>query len=280
MTAFLEPARAGTRTLVMGILNVTPDSFSDGGRFLSPQAAVSRALRMEEEGADLLDVGGESTRPGSEPVSEAEEMRRVLPVVEALSGRLSIPLSIDTTKAAVARSALGAGARMVNDISAMTFDPEMERVVAEAGCAVCLMHIRGRPKTMQETPRYTDVVTEVKGWLSERARAAVRVGIPKKNVVLDPGYGFGKTLEHNLELLRRQRELCELGYPVLSGWSRKSTIGKALGDLPVEERLEGTAACVALSIANGASIVRVHDVKAMVRVARMTDAIVRGFQSG
>lgn len=269
-------ARKGERTLVMGILNVTPDSFSDGGRFLARDSAIRQAERMAEEGADIIDVGGESTRPGADPLTAEEELDRILPVIEALHSRIPTPLSVDTWKSEVARHAAEAGAAMVNDISALTFDPDMARTVAELGVPVCLMHIRGKPKDMQENPRYDDVVVEVKEWLGERIEHAKSMGIARENIIIDPGFGFGKAVAHNLELLRRLRELTDLGYPIMTGTSRKSTIGKVLGGLPPEERLEGTAATVTLSIANGASIVRVHDVKEMVRVARMTDAVVRG----
>ncbi len=276
LKALLETARRGERTLVMGVLNVTPDSFSDGGRFFAPSAAIAQAERMAEEGADILDIGGESTRPGSDPVPAEEELARILPVIEAVSARLPIPISVDTYKATVARRAVEAGAAMVNDISAMTFDPEMAPTLAALQVPVCLMHIQGNPKTMQQNPVYANVAAEVRDWLAERAQAAVRAGIAPENILLDPGFGFGKTAAHNLELVRRLRELTALGYPLLLGVSRKSTIGRVLGGLPAEDRLEGTAAAVAICIANGASVVRVHDVKAMTRVVRMTDALVRG----
>lgn len=272
----LKAARRGERTLVMGILNLTPDSFSDGGLYFSPDDAVRRAETMIEEGADILDLGGESTRPGAEPLSLEEELRRVMPVIEALAPRIPIPLSVDTYKAAVAERAVGAGASMVNDISALAFDPAMGPAVARLGVPVCLMHTRGTVRNMHRNPVYRDVAAEVKAELSTRAEAARAVGIARENIILDPGFGFAKNAAHNLELLRRLRELTDLGYPLLAGWSRKSTIGKVLGGLPVEDRLEGTAAAVALSIAYGAAIVRVHDVKEMARVARMTDAVVRG----
>ena len=259
----------------MGILNVTPDSFSDGGRFFDASNAIAAARQMIDDGADIIDIGGESTRPGSEPVSAEEEIRRVLPVIEAI-GR-SVPVSIDTTKASVARAALEACAVMVNDISGMSAEPEMVSVVAESGCPVCLMHMRGTPSTMQSQAVYGDVVREVKEELLARIAAARTGGVKDGQIVVDPGFGFAKLADHNLEIVRRLREFCGLGYPVLIGPSRKSTIGKILGGLPAEERLEGTSALVALSIANGASIVRVHDVKEIARVVRMTDAVVRGW---
>ncbi|MDI6831543.1 MAG: dihydropteroate synthase [Actinomycetota bacterium] len=260
------------RTLVMGVVNVTPDSFSDGGLFHDPRAAVEHALRLEEEGADILDIGGESTRPGSDFVTLDEELRRVMPVLEGIMDRVGIPVSIDTTKAEVARQALAAGCAMVNDISAMRLDPEMPGLVADKGVPVCLMHMRGMPKDMQVDPRYDDVVGEIAAFLRERAQAAVEAGVDPSTILVDPGIGFGKTLEHNLEILRRLGEFRSLGYPILLGTSRKSFIGRIL-DLPEDQRVEGTAASVALGIAGGADIVRVHDVREMARVVRVTDAI-------
>ncbi|MBC7231135.1 MAG: dihydropteroate synthase [Actinobacteria bacterium] len=260
------------RTLVMGVVNVTPDSFSDGGLFHDPRAAVEHALRLEEEGADILDIGGESTRPGSDFVTLDEELRRVMPVLEGIMDRVGIPVSIDTTKAEVARQALAAGCAMVNDISAMRLDPEMPGLVADKGVPVCLMHMRGMPKDMQVDPRYDDVVGEIAAFLRERAQAAVEAGVDPSAILVDPGIGFGKTLEHNLEILRRLGEFRSLGYPILLGTSRKSFIGRIL-DLPEDQRVEGTAASVALGIAGGADIVRVHDVREMARVVRVTDAI-------
>ena len=254
------------RVLIMGILNVTPDSFSDGGRFLSPDAAVERALAMEKEGADIIDVGGESARPGADPVPVEEELRRVLPVLERLRGKLRIPISIDTTKAEVAEAALRAGASIVNDISALRFDPAMAPLVAKFGAGLVLMHMLGTPKTMQQAPHYEDVVTEVRDFLAERAQYAQSQGIPREAIAVDPGIGFGKTVEHNLELLRRLPELVELGFPVLVGPSRKSFIGAILG-LGVEERLEGTLAACAVAVVRGADILRVHDVKEVRRAA-------------
>ncbi len=261
------------RTVVMGILNVTPDSFYDGGRYARLEVAVQRALQMVEEGADILDIGGESTRPGSQPVSEEEELRRVLPVIEAVREQVDIPISIDTTKSRVAERALQAGACMANDISGLGFDPRMARVVAQYGALCCIMHIQGTPQTMQQNPHYDDVVRDISGYFEERLALAERAGVPREHIWLDPGIGFGKTVEHNLEILRRLRELTAFGLPLLVGTSRKSFIGRVLGDLPPEQRLEGTAATVAIAIMNGANAVRVHDVKEMVRVARMTDAV-------
>lgn len=262
------------RTHIMGILNVTPDSFSDGGAFYPVEAAVAHALRMADEGADIIDIGGESTRPGSDGVSEEEELRRVLPVITRLAPRLPVPLSIDTRKAEVARQALAAGARIVNDVSAMTADPEMLRVVAEAGAPVVLMHAIGTPKDMQRNPFYRDTLGEIVDFLNTRLEAARQAGIPTSRIMLDPGIGFGKRVSDNLLILKSLRTLHPSGCPILIGPSRKSFIGRVL-DTPETERLEGTAAAVALGIAGGAHIVRVHDVRAMTRVARMTDAILR-----
>jgi dihydropteroate synthase len=276
----LALARQGKRTLVMSILNVTPDSFSDGGQFLDVEAAVEHAVQMAADGADILDIGGESTRPATFRTNEAldveEEKQRILPVIERLTARFpELPLSVDTYKAEVARDAVAAGAVLVNDISALRADPDMAATVAAHGVPVCLMHLLGLPKAIPPNPHYDDVVAEVAAHLKERAEAAEAAGIARDDILIDPGIGFGKTVLHNLELLRRLPEIVALGYPVLVGTSRKSTIGKVLGDLPPEDRLEGTAATVALSIAAGAAIVRVHDVKEMARVAKMSDAIVR-----
>jgi dihydropteroate synthase len=261
------------RVHVMGVLNVTPDSFSDGGRFLDEEAAVKRGVRMALEGADIIDVGGESTRPGAPPVPAEEELRRVLPVVSRLAGEVEVPISIDTTKAAVARAALQAGASIVNDVSALRFDGEMAGVVAESGAGVVLMHMRGDPRTMQRDPRYDDVVAEVRKFLITSATAAESAGISSEAIAIDPGIGFGKTAGHNLSLLKHLGTLTGLGYPLLVGPSRKSFIGATLGGLEAGERLEGTAAAVAWAAAEGANIVRVHDVKEMVRVVRMVEAI-------
>ena len=264
----------GSRTLVMGIVNVTPDSFSGDGLAGDPEAAIAQGRRMVEDGADILDVGGESTRPGSEPASLEEELRRVLPVVEGLAADLEVPISIDTYKSAVARAALARGASIVNDISGLHADEEMARVAAEAGAAVVVMHIRGTPRDMQKDPRYADVIGEISDYLGDGIARAEAAGLGRDQIVVDPGIGFGKKLEHNLEILRRLREFRCLGCPVMVGTSRKTMIGAIL-DLPVEERLEGTAATVALAIQAGADIVRVHDVREMARVARVADAIVR-----
>ncbi|HEX2053836.1 MAG TPA: dihydropteroate synthase [Actinomycetota bacterium] len=260
------------RVLVMGVLNVTPDSFSDGGLFLDKGAAVGQAERMLEEGADIIDVGGESTRPGAAEVPAADELQRVIPVVEAIVAATGATVSIDTTKAGVARAALEAGAVIVNDVTAMRGDPMMCDLVAETSAGVVLMHMLGDPRTMQSNPTYENVITEVRDSLVSWAADALAAGVPDAAIVLDPGIGFGKTREHNLQLLKGIPALCEPGFPILIGTSRKSFIGTTL-DLPVTERLEGTAATVAWSVASGASVVRVHDVKQMVRVVRMTEAI-------
>jgi dihydropteroate synthase len=281
--SLLRAARRGERTLIMGVLNVTPDSFSDGGRFLGAAAAVEAAEQMLADGADILDVGGESTRPATftshAPLPAGEEQRRILPVVSEIAQRFpDAPISVDTYKAAVARAAIDAGAVFVNDVSALRADPRMAPVVAEAGVPVCLMHLPGLPAAVKPCPAGEDVVALVRSHLAERATAARQAGIDAENIVLDPGFGFGKSASQNLELMRRLRELTDLGYPLLVGMSRKSTIGKVLGGLPVGERIEGTASTVALAIAYGAAIVRVHDVREMSRVARMSDAIVRGWR--
>lgn len=264
----------GERTLIMGVLNVTPDSFSDGGRYLSVEAAVARAEQMAEEGADIIDVGGESSRPGADPVDEEEEKRRVLPVMEEIARKIDLPISIDTYKPSVAREAINSGASIINDITALS-DPEMADLAGKAKVGVILMHMKGDPKTMQISPEYDDLISEIYSFLDERIERAVQGGVSRERIMIDPGIGFGKRYEDNLEILRRLREFKSLGCPILIGTSRKSFIGKALGDLPVEERIEGTAATVAISIANGADVVRVHDVGQMKRVAAMTDAIYR-----
>ncbi|MDQ7800900.1 MAG: dihydropteroate synthase [Armatimonadota bacterium] len=272
--------RFGHRTLVMGVVNVTPDSFSGDGLLTGPgwlERVVQVGRRMVEDGADLLDVGGESSRPGAAPVPLEEELRRVVPAVEALRRVVDVPISVDTTKAEVARQALRAGADMVNDISALRHDPDMVRVVADSGCGVVLMHMKGTPQDMQRDPRYEDVVAEVRDFLAERVEWAERHGIPRDRILVDPGFGFGKRPEHNLELVRNLRAFRELGCPVLLGPSRKSTIGVILGGLPPAERVEGTAAVVALAVACGVDVVRVHDVRAMARVVRVADAVVRGW---
>ena len=266
----------GGRTLVMGIINVTPDSFSGDGIADDVEVALARARALVAEGADLLDVGGESTRPGSEEVPLDEELRRVVPVIRRLAAESPVPISIDTAKAAVAEEALAAGAHIVNDITGLRGDPAMTEVVARAGAGIVAMHILGRPRTMQLAPAYEDVVLEIAEYLAGSVRLAIEAGARRDRIVVDPGIGFGKTLEHNLEILRRLAELKGLGQPVLIGTSRKSFIGRLLGGVPPAERVEGTGATVALAIAAGAEIVRVHDVAPAVKVARVADAIARG----
>lgn len=267
----------GQKTFVMGIINATPDSFSGDGIYKNVEEGLRRAERMVEAGADFLDIGGESTRPGAERVPVEEELERTIPLVKAIVKRFDIPVSIDTYKARVAEEALDEGAWMVNDITALRGDRRMAEVVAKAGAPVVLMHMRGSPRTMQKNPRYDDVVADQIRFFRKRMEFAAEKGIRPELVILDPGIGFGKLLEHNLEIIRRLREYRVLGRPILVGPSRKSFIGMVLGGLPPEERLEGTCAVVALAIANGADIVRVHDVKEISRVARMADALVRGF---
>ena len=263
-----------SRTHLMGVLNVTPDSFSDGGRFFKLDEAIKQGVSLAEEGADIIDVGGESTRPGSEPVSLEEELRRVIPVIEELAKRTDVPISIDTYKSKVVKEALDSGAQMVNDISALRFDPEMKNVVTYYRIPVALMHIKGTPKNMQENPFYENVVEKIKDYLKESIKLAKDAGIDEDKIIIDPGIGFGKNLEDNLKIIRNLKEFTDLGRPLLIGVSRKSFIGKIL-DLPVKERLEGSLAALAVSIMNGANILRVHDVKESKRVARLVDAILR-----
>lgn len=264
----------GKKTAVMGIVNVSPDSFYDGGKHFSVAGAVEHGLRLAEEGADLLDVGGESTRPGAEPLPAEEEKRRVLPVIEALASRCDLPISIDTYKAEVARRALEAGALMVNDISGLRFDPEMAGVAAAAGAGLVVMHMRGEPRTMQQSPSYDNLMAEIVDQLHHSLRIAVEAGLNREQVIVDPGIGFGKTLDHNLHLIRHLSELRVLGRPILVGPSRKSFLG-AVGDLPPEERLEGTLAAVSLAISAGAQVVRVHDVQSVKRAVQVADALCR-----
>lgn len=279
----VEPLRCGDRelllgerTLVMGIMNITPDSFSGDGLGDDVAAALEQAHRFVAEGADILDVGGESTRPGSEGVSVEEELERTLPVVEGIAQELGCVVSIDTTKPEVARLAVAAGASMINDVYGLRADGMIE-VLAETGVPAVIMHMRGEPRTMQEQPHYDDVIADIYGFLAERVEAAVAGGVERSQLLVDPGIGFGKTVNHNLEILRRLRELRSLGLGVLIGTSRKSTIGKVL-DLPAEERIFGTAATCAVAIANGADVIRVHDVGEMKQVAQMTDATAVGWR--
>lgn len=272
----------GRRTCIMGILNVTPDSFSDGGRFLSQDAALAQAERMIEDGADILDIGGESSRPFSEPISAEAEADRVVPVIEYLAGRIDVPISIDTTKAAVARRAMDAGAAIINDISALRFDPEMGAVAAETGALVILMHMLGEPKSMQVDPRYDDLIGDIKGFLENAVKRAEAAGIPRSNIIIDPGIGFGKTVSHNLALIKHLHRFSGLDTPVLIGPSRKAFIRKLLaGDsdaahemAPDHESVEtGTQAALSAAILNGAQVVRVHDVARARATAAIIDAI-------
>jgi dihydropteroate synthase len=266
----------GKRTLLMGVLNVTPDSFSDGGHYLEPGAAVARALEIEKVGADILDIGGESTRPGSEGVSAEEELRRVLPVLEKLRGCLKIPISIDTAKAEVAEAAANAGAEILNDVTGLRNDPRIAEVARRQKLPLILMHMRGEPRTMQTGPFARDVVRDVTVGLRRAVAIARHAGIAKSQIVIDPGLGFGKSYEQNFELLARLGEIARLGFPLLVGASRKSFVGKALGGAAKAERIWGTAATVAVSIVGGAHIVRVHDVGEMAQVARVADEIAAG----
>lgn len=261
------------RVHVMGILNVTPDSFSDGGHYLGPTAAYDRALAMIEEGADIIDVGGQSSRPGSRPVSEDEELARVLPVITRIREEWNGPVSVDTYRARVAEESLAAGASIVNDITAFTAEPRIARVTASAGAAAVLMHMLGTPATMQDNPTYKDLMGEVAFFLREAVGRAEAAGVAADQIAIDPGIGFGKTTEHNLAILRHLPELAVLGKPILVGSSRKSFIGKVL-DLPAGERLEGTLATAAYAVVQGARILRVHDVRPTVRVARMVEACI------
>ncbi|MDP9226570.1 MAG: dihydropteroate synthase [Actinomycetota bacterium] len=267
------------RVAVMGVLNVTPDSFSDGGLWLDPDLALAHGLEMAADGAALVDVGGESTRPGADPVPEDEELRRVIPVVEALARGVDVPLSIDTRRAPVAARALEAGASIVNDTGGEESDPEMAAVIAASGAGVIAMHSRGSPGTMQHLTTYADVVKEVADFLTGRADHLKAMGVPHESVVLDPGFGFAKTVEQNLELLARFDELTALGFPVLAGVSRKSFIGKIL-DVGVAERIEGTLAAGVWAVTKGARIVRAHDVRETVRAVRMTEAIQQALPEG
>jgi dihydropteroate synthase len=248
---------------VMGILNVTPDSFSDGGEWFDGAAAVAHGRELVAQGAGIIDVGGESTRPGAAPVGAEEELRRVVPVVERLAADGGAQVSVDTTKVVVARAALEAGATYVNDVSALQAEPDMAALVAEHGCDCCLMHMRGEPRTMQEDPRYDDVVDDVKAHLSARAEAAMAAGIAEARIQVDPGIGFGKTAAHNLELLRRLDEIVALGFPVVIGTSRKSFLGRITGRDDPKQRLYGTIASNVLALAAGARVFRVHDVAAV-----------------
>jgi len=263
---------AAGRPLLMGIINVTPDSFSDGGRYYDHDAAVERGLQLARDGADILDIGGESTRPGSTVVPPDEEKQRVLPVVEDLAAETDVPISIDTRKATVAEDALDAGAHIVNDVSALRFDIEMAPLVADRGVPVCLMHMQGTPQTMQDNPTYDEVVSDVCDWLAGRMEVAADAGIGEDRIIIDPGFGFGKTVGHNLELMRRLHEFHDLGRPLLVGTSRKSMIGAVLG-AGTDERLSGTLATVCCAAMSGAHILRVHDVAPARQAVEMCEAV-------
>lgn len=274
--------RLGKRTIVMGILNVTPDSFSNGRRFLSVDKAVEHAVQMEKDGADIIDVGGESTRPGALPVSAEEEMNRVVPVIEQLVEKVDVAFSIDTYKSVVARKALELGVGMVNDVTAFRGDPGLVDVVKEYDVPICLMHMKGNPRDMQVNPVYGDVVNEIRVFLKERTNYAISQGIKKENIIVDPGIGFGKRtgkgVEDNCEILRRLSELKSLGFPILVGVSRKTFIGNVCGGdmtLPVSERLEGSLAAACVAVVNGADIIRVHDVKETRRCVDLVDYVIR-----
>ena len=267
------PLMLGERTLVMGIINVTPDSFADGGQRVDPERALDDALRMIEDGADLLDIGGESTRPGAEPVPEEEELRRVLPVVERIAKRVTVPISIDTYKSAVARQAIDRGAVIVNDVSGFAYDPTLAQVVAATGAAVVLMHNRGRSREMYREAAYTDVASEIASELASTVARATAAGVPHEAIVVDPGVGFAKRAAQSFEVLARLDRLAPLDRPILIGPSRKSFLKHAIGDRPVTDREWATAAAVTASVLGGAHIVRIHGVKAMVDVVRVADRL-------
>lgn len=267
-------------TLIMGIINATPDSFSGDGLGNSLDAAIRQAERMIAEGADIIDIGGESTRPGSRTVSEDEELARVLPVIKALRERSDTPISIDTYKSGVAREAIEAGAAIINDISGFRFDPRMAELCARTESACVLMHILGQPKTMQDNPVYRDLIGEILQYLAVSADLAQQAGVKRERIAIDPGIGFGKTLDDNLEILARLREFCALGYPVLAGVSRKAFIGHLLGGAPPDKRLEGTLGAVSAAVLNGAGLVRVHDVKPVRRMLQVTRSIGAAAVSG
>ena len=260
-------------TLVMGIVNVTPDSFSDGGKFFSPEVAISHASKLISQGADIIDIGGESTRPGAEQVSEPEELKRVIPVIEKIrTDNPTILISIDTTKASVAKHAVEAGADIINDVSGLSFDNNMTRVVESLNVPIVIMHMKGNPQNMQLNPKYKDIVNEILDFFKIKIKIAIQSGINRSMIILDPGIGFGKTVDHNFKLLSRLNEFNVLELPIMIGPSRKSFIGITL-DLPPEDRVEGTAAAVSAGVMNGASIVRVHDVKSMKRVVRIIEKV-------
>jgi dihydropteroate synthase len=264
--------RLAGRPLLLGILNVTPDSFSDGGLYFDPEAAVAHAVQLVEEGADILDIGAESTRPGAVPVEATEELRRLIPVVRAIAKAVAVPISIDTSKASVAKAAMDEGAVIVNDVTGLRGDPAMVDLIAQTGAGIVLMHMQGSPQTMQQAPEYQDVVEDVAVFLSERTQYAIERGVAQSQIILDPGIGFGKVLVQNLDLLGQLPRFIQLGYPLLIGPSRKSFIGQLTGQ-PVEDRGWGTAAAVAIAVEQGAHILRVHDVGAMRDVVKVAAAI-------
>lgn len=259
-------------TLVMGILNVTPDSFSDGGKFSNPHNAIEFALKMETDGADIIDIGGESTRPGAKPINFEEETNRVIPVIEGIRKRSDIIISVDTYKSSVANEAITAGANIINDISGLRFDNNMVHLISELQVPVVIMHMLGNPQNMQNDPAYNDLMQDLASFFKERISFMTTNGIKKKNIILDPGIGFGKTIDHNFTILRELNQLVDLGFPVLVGPSRKSFIGSTL-NLPPEDRIEGTAAAVTAAIIHGSRIIRIHDVKEMIRVVKVTEKI-------
>jgi len=265
----------GPRTLVMGIINVTPDSFADGGRFYSKDRAIEHGLTMARDGADIIDVGGESTRPFSEAVSADQELERVLPVIEGLSGEVDVPISIDTTKAEVARAALAAGAGLLNDVSAFRFDADMAKLAAESGVPVVLMHMKGKPRDMQEAPEYKDLIGEIILFLQDAVKRAVEAGVRREQILIDPGIGFGKTFDHNLQIIRELDRFSILGRPVVLGCSRKAFIGHILGKEP-DHRDAGTLGAVVAGVMKGAHVVRVHNVSMTVDSVRIVDAVRRG----
>ncbi|MBI5805578.1 dihydropteroate synthase [candidate division TA06 bacterium] len=261
------------KILVMGILNVTPDSFSDGGRYLDPKTAVEQGLRMAEEGADIIDIGGESTRPGAQKISLDEELQRVLTVIEQLASKLKLPVSIDTYKSQVAKAALEAGASIVNDISGLNFDPEMARTVSAYKAGLVLMHIKGTPENMQTDPKYDDLLDEVGSYLKSSIKMAAEAGIKHETMAIDPGIGFGKTVEHNLSLIKNLEYFKRFNCPIVAGVSRKSFIGKLNNDIPADQRLPGSLAAALLAVQNGASVIRCHDVRETVQVLTVYRAI-------
>ncbi|MFH1825628.1 MAG: dihydropteroate synthase [Candidatus Firestonebacteria bacterium] len=262
------------KTHIMGILNITPDSFSDGGRFFKSGLAVKHALDMVENGADIIDIGGESTRPGSNPITVKEEIKRVLPVLKELIKKTKVPISVDTYKYEVVKVVLEEGASIINDISGLHFDKRIAKLISKYKAGIVIMHIKGTPRNMQETPHYKNVIKEIADYIKEGIKNAVLAKIDRSSIMIDPGLGFGKTLEHNLAIFKRLNEFKKLGFPILIGPSRKSFIGKIL-NLPVTERLEGTLGAVAVSILNGANVIRVHDVKEVYRVTRVVEAIMK-----